>query len=162
MGKHRENVVLPTQAVYPAFLLLCRGQISVWQKDDNAALVADRPRSVSHVIPAAPRSLFVVLTYLLLSCTPFAAGLFGQPLVHPEAVRGIELMCSAGVWALFKRPACFHWLLLPATLALPVELYLYVFYCVDRLRQCEHDRRLPRGDRTREAVAARVDSQGTE
>jgi hypothetical protein len=76
----------------------------------------------------APRNLFVVLTYLLLSCTPFVVGLFGQPLVHPEAVLGIELMCWAGVWALFKRPACFHWLLLPAFLALPVELYLYAFY----------------------------------
>jgi glucan phosphoethanolaminetransferase (alkaline phosphatase superfamily) len=75
-----------------------------------------------------PRNLFVVLTYLLLSCTPFAAGLFGQPLEHAGAIAGIELMCWAGIWALFKRPAYFHWLLLPAFLALPVELYLYAFY----------------------------------
>jgi len=75
-----------------------------------------------------PRNLFVVLTYLLLSCTPMAAGLFGQPLKHPGAVAGIELMCWAGAWALFKRPAYFHWLLLPAFLCLPVELYLYAFY----------------------------------
>jgi hypothetical protein len=31
-----------------------QGQISVWQKGDHAACVADRPRAVSPVIPAAP------------------------------------------------------------------------------------------------------------
>jgi glucan phosphoethanolaminetransferase (alkaline phosphatase superfamily) len=75
-----------------------------------------------------PRNLFVVLTYLLLSCTPFAPSLFGQPVPHAGAIVAIELMCWAGVWALFKRPAYFHPLLLPAFLGLPVELYLYAFY----------------------------------
>jgi hypothetical protein len=32
------------------------------------------------------------------------------------------------VWAVFKRPAYFHWLLLPAFVALPAELYLYLYY----------------------------------
>jgi glucan phosphoethanolaminetransferase (alkaline phosphatase superfamily) len=75
-----------------------------------------------------PRNLFVVLSYLLLSCTPFAARLFGLPVAHPGTIVGIELICWVGIWALFKRPAYFHWLLLPAFLALPVELYLYAFY----------------------------------
>ena len=39
-----------------------------------------------------------------------------------------ERLAWLGVWAVFKRPAYFHWLLLPAFLALPVELYLYAFY----------------------------------
>jgi glucan phosphoethanolaminetransferase (alkaline phosphatase superfamily) len=75
-----------------------------------------------------PRNLFVVLSYVLLSCTPFMARLFGHPVAHPGAVLGIELVCWTGIWALFKRPAYFHWLLLPAFLAAPVELYLYAFY----------------------------------
>lgn len=32
------------------------------------------------------------------------------------------------IWALAKRPAWFHWLLLPAFLALPAELYLRAYY----------------------------------
>lgn len=75
-----------------------------------------------------PRNLFVLLSYLLLSCMPFVPRLFGLPLAHPGQVLGIELMAWIGIWALLKRPAYFHWLLLPAFLALPVELYLYAFY----------------------------------
>lgn len=75
-----------------------------------------------------PRNLYVALTYLLLSCVPYVAPLFGQPLSHPGHVAGIELLAWLGVWGVFKRPAYFHWLLLPAFLALPVELYLYAFY----------------------------------
>nr|WP_314544694.1 phosphoethanolamine transferase [uncultured Massilia sp.] len=75
-----------------------------------------------------PRNLYVALTYLLLSCTPLVGLLSGEPLAHPGTVAGITLLAWLGVWAVFRRPAWFHWLLLPAFLALPVELYLYVFY----------------------------------
>jgi glucan phosphoethanolaminetransferase (alkaline phosphatase superfamily) len=75
-----------------------------------------------------PRNLYVLLTYGLLSCTPFVPRLFGQPVAHPGQLVGIGLVCWIGVWAFCRRPARFHWLLLPAFLALPVELYLYAFY----------------------------------
>jgi glucan phosphoethanolaminetransferase (alkaline phosphatase superfamily) len=75
-----------------------------------------------------PRNLTVLLSYCVLSCMPFAPWLFGQPVAHPGQLLGIELVCWIGAWAVFKRPAYFHWLLLPAFLALPVELYLYAFY----------------------------------
>ena len=75
-----------------------------------------------------PRNIYLALTYLLLSCVPCIGVLYGQPLARPGMVAGIELMSWLGVWALFRRPAYFHWLLLPAFVALPVELYLYVFY----------------------------------
>jgi glucan phosphoethanolaminetransferase (alkaline phosphatase superfamily) len=78
--------------------------------------------------PLRLRTLYVLLSYLLLSCMPFVPRLFGLPVEHPAKVLGIELMAWVGAWALFKRPAYFHWLLLPAFLALPVELYLYAFY----------------------------------
>lgn len=40
----------------------------------------------------------------------------------------MEFVAWLTVWAIFKRPAWFHWLLLPAFLALPVELYLHTYY----------------------------------
>src|SRR5437764_1313897 len=123
--KRQESVALATQAVYAGFLLLCRGRISRWQK----GIIAAHPCfAVSMSLLLRPRNLFVLLSYLLLSCTPFVARLFGHPVAHPGTVLGIELILWIGVWALFKRPAYFHWLLLPAFLCLPVELYLYAFY----------------------------------
>lgn len=41
---------------------------------------------------------------------------------------GMEFVAWLAVWAIFTRPAWFHWLLIPAFLALPVELYLQVYY----------------------------------
>jgi len=75
-----------------------------------------------------PRNLYVLLSYCVLSCMPFVPRLFGLPVAHPGQLAGIALVCWIGAWAVFKRPACFHWLLLPAFLALPMELYLYAFY----------------------------------
>jgi glucan phosphoethanolaminetransferase (alkaline phosphatase superfamily) len=43
-------------------------------------------------------------------------------------VAGIEFLCWVAAWAVFGRPARFHWLLLPAFLSLPMELYLFAFY----------------------------------
>src|SRR5205085_5438786 len=63
-----------------------------------------------------------------LSAVPFAARLFGHPVEHAGQVFAIELLGWIAAWAVCKRPAWFHALLLPAFLALPVELYLYAFY----------------------------------
>ncbi len=41
---------------------------------------------------------------------------------------GLEIVLWLSVWSVFKRPAYFHWLLLPAFVALPVEIYLQLFY----------------------------------
>ncbi|ALK99313.1 sulfatase domain-containing protein [Massilia sp. WF1] len=75
-----------------------------------------------------PRNLYVLLSYLVLSSLPFAPWLFGHPVAHPSQLLGVELICWIGIWAFCKRPACFHWLLLPAFLGVPMELYLYAFY----------------------------------
>ncbi len=75
-----------------------------------------------------PANLYLVLTYLLLSAVPFAMRLFGHPVEHQGQLLGIEFLGWVTAWAVFKRPAWFHWLLLPAFLALPVELYLFAFY----------------------------------
>jgi glucan phosphoethanolaminetransferase (alkaline phosphatase superfamily) len=75
-----------------------------------------------------PANLYLTLSYLLLSAVPFVPRLFGHPVERPGQVLGIELLGWITAWALFKRPAWFHALLLPAFLALPVELYLFAFY----------------------------------
>ncbi|MDP5008425.1 MAG: hypothetical protein NWQ13_05440, partial [Glaciimonas sp.] len=73
-------------------------------------------------------NIFVLSTYLLLSLVPFAALLFHQSITQPWRIITMTFVAWVTVWALFKRPACFHWLLLPAFLALPTELFLRMFY----------------------------------
>ena len=81
-----------------------------------------------------PANLALVLTYLVLSAVPFFPltlgwlGLPGLPTMRPAQLAGMAVFAWIAVWALFKRPAYFHWLLLPAFIALPAELYLYLYY----------------------------------
>ncbi|HEY4541686.1 MAG TPA: sulfatase domain-containing protein, partial [Noviherbaspirillum sp.] len=75
-----------------------------------------------------PAHLYLVLTYLVLSAMPFFPLLVGLPVPRPGQVLGVEVIAWIAAWALFKRPALFHPLLLPAFLALPTELYLYIYY----------------------------------
>lgn len=80
--------------------------------------------------PAGNRlaELFLLLTYALLTAAPFLPALLGHPLEHPWRLLSFQLLAWLAVWGVFKRPAWFHWLLVPAFLALPTEIYLLVFY----------------------------------
>ncbi|QYF94869.1 phosphoethanolamine transferase [Massilia sp. PAMC28688] len=75
-----------------------------------------------------PANLYLLLTYLALSAVPFVPLLLGKPLERPGQVLGVACVAWVAVWAVFKRPAYFHWLLIPAFLALPTEIYLYTYY----------------------------------
>jgi glucan phosphoethanolaminetransferase (alkaline phosphatase superfamily) len=75
-----------------------------------------------------PANLFILLTYLLLSAVPFVPLLFGRPVEHPWRIVGIETAAWFSIWAIFQRPAWFHWLLIPAFFALPVEIYLNAYF----------------------------------
>ena len=75
-----------------------------------------------------PAPLFLLFTYLLLSAVPFATYLLGKPPEHPWHLFTLELVTWLVLWALLKRPAWIHWMLLPAFLALPTEIYLQIFY----------------------------------
>ena len=75
-----------------------------------------------------PVNLTLLLTYLALSAVPFVPMLVGKPLARPWHVLGVEFVAWVAAWAIFKRPAWFHWLLIPAFLALPTEIYLYTYY----------------------------------
>ncbi len=75
-----------------------------------------------------PAKLFILITYALLSAVPFVPILLGKPWERPWQMLGLEGVAWIAVWAVFKRPAWFHWLLIPAFFALPTELYLFIFY----------------------------------
>lgn len=75
-----------------------------------------------------PRSLFILASYLFLSAVPFASLLFGRQIDNAFHIVAFEALTWLVVWSVFKRPAWFHWLLLPAFFALPVELYLRTYY----------------------------------
>lgn len=73
-------------------------------------------------------SLFVLVTYAVLSAMPFVPALYGRTVDHPIRILGVEFVAWLTIWAICKRPAWFHWVLLPAFLALPVEFYLNTYY----------------------------------
>ena len=75
-----------------------------------------------------PANLYLLLSYAALSAMPFAGQLLGTPPEDPWQLLGAGLFAWIAAWALCKRPAWFHWALLPAFLALPTELYLLTYY----------------------------------
>jgi glucan phosphoethanolaminetransferase (alkaline phosphatase superfamily) len=75
-----------------------------------------------------PANLFLVVTYFLLSAVPFMPLLFGRTVENPPYLAGAEIVAWLAVWAIFARPAWFHWMLLPAFLALPAEFYLHAYF----------------------------------
>lgn len=75
-----------------------------------------------------PANLFLLATYLLLSAVPYVPRLLGKPVEQAWQIGAVEALGWLTAWAVFKRPARFHWLLLPAFVALPAEIYLFVFY----------------------------------
>nr|WP_315254008.1 phosphoethanolamine transferase [uncultured Duganella sp.] len=75
-----------------------------------------------------PAPLFVLASYLLLSLVPCVPLLLGRQVPELGHVLAVEALVWLAVWSVFGRPAWFHWLLLPAFLALPTELYLFIYY----------------------------------
>jgi glucan phosphoethanolaminetransferase (alkaline phosphatase superfamily) len=75
-----------------------------------------------------PTNLFVLFSYAALTSVSFLPLLTRQTVEQPYQIVGMEFVAWLTIWAIFKRPAWFHWLLAPAFLALPVELYLRMFY----------------------------------
>ena len=70
----------------------------------------------------------LLATYLLLSSIPFFGVLVGQAVPQAGWIVLVEILAWTAVWAVFQRPAYFHLLLFPAFLAVPVEIYLRLFF----------------------------------
>src|SRR5471032_2725247 len=75
-----------------------------------------------------PAPLFVLSSYLLLSLVPCVPILLGRQVPELTHILLVELLAWVAVWSVLQRPAWFHWLLLPAFLALPTEIYLFIYY----------------------------------
>lgn len=73
-------------------------------------------------------SLYVALSYLIISAIPFIALILGKPVEHPYQIITFELFGWLALWSVMQRPKYFHWALLPAFLAMPVEIYLRTYY----------------------------------
>ncbi|MDB5757116.1 MAG: phosphoethanolamine transferase [Burkholderia sp.] len=72
--------------------------------------------------------VFLIVSYGLLSAVPLLPLLLGRALDESALLPAATLLSWVAIWALFKRPAYFHLLLLPAFLALPVETYLQLYF----------------------------------
>ncbi len=75
-----------------------------------------------------PGTLYIVVSYLLISALPFLPLAMGQPVSDPGRLVAMETVTWALLWAVFKRPRWFQWLLLPAFLAVPTEIYLRLYF----------------------------------
>jgi len=75
-----------------------------------------------------PAPLFVLISYLLLSLVPCVPLLLGKQVPELTHVLAVEALAWLAVWSVLQRPAWFHWLLIPAFLALPTEIYLFIYY----------------------------------
>ncbi|MTV41992.1 phosphoethanolamine transferase domain-containing protein, partial [Duganella radicis] len=75
-----------------------------------------------------PAPLFVLISYLLLSLVPCVPLLLGKQVPGLTHVLLVEALAWLAVWSVLQRPAWFHWLLIPAFLALPTEIYLFIYY----------------------------------
>ena len=75
-----------------------------------------------------PSPLFVLASYLLLSLVPCVPLLLGRQAPDLGPILGLQVLLWIAVWGVFQRPTWFHWLLLPALLGLPTELYLFFYY----------------------------------
>ncbi|NYE64034.1 glucan phosphoethanolaminetransferase (alkaline phosphatase superfamily) [Duganella sp. 1224] len=75
-----------------------------------------------------PAPLFVLTSYLLLTLVPCVPLLLGRQVPELGHVLAVALLAWLAVWGVVGRPAWFHWLLIPAFLALPTEIYLFIYY----------------------------------
>jgi glucan phosphoethanolaminetransferase (alkaline phosphatase superfamily) len=68
------------------------------------------------------------LSYLAISLIPFVALFLGKSVEHHFQIVTFELFGWLALWAVMQQPKYFHWALLPAFLAVPIEIYLRVYY----------------------------------
>ena len=75
-----------------------------------------------------PTTWILLGSYLLLSSVAFFSFILGKPVSHAGQLLVTEVIAWVVFWAVFQRPRWFHYLLLPAMLAVPVEMYLRVYF----------------------------------
>ncbi|MFZ6864346.1 phosphoethanolamine transferase [Undibacterium sp. Ji67W] len=85
-------------------------------------------RSLRSLSSLRPGSYFLLGSYVLLSAVAFFSYAIGNSIDHTWQLFFTELVAWIIFWAVFQRPRWFHYLLLPAMLAVPVEIYLRLYF----------------------------------
>lgn len=80
------------------------------------------------ISPLRLSCFYIVFSYACISAIPFIPLLMGNPVEHPYQIMFLEMLGWLGIWSLVQRPKWFHWILLPAFMAVPVEIYLRVYF----------------------------------
>jgi glucan phosphoethanolaminetransferase (alkaline phosphatase superfamily) len=83
---------------------------------------------MSHSNFRSPKLWLVAVCYSLLSLVPWFGLFSGQSPDQPLMLLALTLTSWAGMWALAGSLRWLHWIMLPAVLLLPVEIYLRQFY----------------------------------
>lgn len=76
----------------------------------------------------APSKTYLLVSYFLISCLPFSAYLLGKGVEHPLRLLSYEMVTWLILWSVFKSPRWFHYLLIPAFLVIPIEIYLRIYF----------------------------------
>ena len=85
-------------------------------------------RSLQSLRSLRPGSYLLLGSYVLLSAVSFFSFAIGGSIDHPWQLLITEAVAWLIFWAVFQRPRWFHYLLLPAMLAAPVEIYLRLYF----------------------------------
>jgi len=85
-------------------------------------------RSLRSLSSLQPGSYFLLGSYVLLSAVAFFSYVIGNSVDHTWQLFFTELVAWVIFWAVFQRPRWFHYLLFPAMLAVPVEIYLRLYF----------------------------------
>lgn len=71
---------------------------------------------------------YLLGSYFLVSCLAFFNYFLGKSLEHGWRILAYQALSWLALWAVFQKPRWFHYLLLPAFLAIPIEIYLRLYY----------------------------------
>ena len=75
-----------------------------------------------------PSTVFLLGSYILLSAVAFFPLILGKPVGHAWQLFITETLTWVLFWAVFQRPRWFHYVLLPSMLAVPIEIYLRIYF----------------------------------
>lgn len=71
---------------------------------------------------------YLLFSYFLISCLPFLSYFLGKGVEHSMRLLSYELIAWLILWSVFKSPRWFHYLLIPAFLVIPIEIYLRIYF----------------------------------
>lgn len=74
------------------------------------------------------RSTYILISYLLIFCLPIFNLLTDKQHDDVWRILFFGAISWIGLWSVFQRPRWFHYFLLPAFLAIPIDIYLQFYY----------------------------------